>query len=75
MDIAAGMFKAKCLKLMDDVQKFHTEIVITKFGKPVAKLVPMEKAVEKPFFGYLKDSVTIHGDIIRATGEEWMADE
>src|SRR5579871_223348 len=39
--IAAGQFKAKCLRLLDEVQRQRSEIVITKRGKPVAKLVPV----------------------------------
>ena len=39
--IAAGSFKTNCLALMDEVQSKHETIVITKRGKPVAKLVPV----------------------------------
>ena len=39
--IAAGKFKARCLTLMDDVQATRQPILITKRGKPVAKLVPV----------------------------------
>jgi len=74
MTVPAGVFKAKCLHLMDEVQKYHKEIVITKFGKPVAKLVPVEEKKPKPIFGYLKGTLKIHGDIM-STGEKWFADE
>lgn len=75
MQIAAGKFKARCLKLMDEVNKFHTEIVITKHGKPVAKLIPCTRAVDKPLFGYMKGSVEITGDIIEPIEDHWYADE
>lgn len=42
--IGAGAFKQGCLALIDDVAETHTEIVITKRGRPVAKLVPFEEA-------------------------------
>ena len=42
--IAAGEFKAKCLSLMDQVSQKQTTLVITKRGKPVAKLVPYQEA-------------------------------
>ena len=71
--IAAGEFKARCLKLMDQVRDKHTEIVITKRGKPVAKLVPVEDTVPD-IFGRMKGTVTIHGDIVAPTGEQWDAD-
>ena len=77
MTVPAGVFKAKCLQLMDEVNKYHREIVITKFGKPVAKLVPLEenKAKAKSFLGYMKGTLKIHGDIVAPTGEKWFADE
>lgn len=74
MQMPAGQFKAKCLQLMDDVQKHHEEIIITKFGKPVAKLVPLERKPAKSIYGFLKGSVTIQGDIVKPTGEKWEAD-
>ncbi|OGL48275.1 MAG: prevent-host-death protein [Candidatus Schekmanbacteria bacterium RBG_13_48_7] len=75
MKIGAGEFKAKCLKLMDDVKKYHMEIIVTKFGKPVAKMIPVEENPEQTLFGYLKDSVEISGDIVEPIGESWNADE
>ncbi len=76
MTMPAGLFKAKCLKLMNEVELYRKEIIITKFGKPVAKLVPVEKT-DRPAspFGFLKNSVVIKGDLIAATGAEWAADE
>ena len=74
MKIAAGKFKAECLKLMDDVQNYHMEIIITKRDIPVAKLVPVNEVEEQPLFGFLKDSVKINGDIVEPVGEDWDAD-
>jgi prevent-host-death family protein len=65
--IPAGEFKAKCLKLMDEVEKTGEELVITKRGKPVAKLVPAEDAPDRQpplLFGCLKGTVEILGDIV-----------
>jgi prevent-host-death family protein len=74
MNIPAGEFKAKCLKLMDDVQRHQREIVITKYGKPVAKLVPMKgKKEHTSIVGILEGTVKIHGDLIEPTGERWEA--
>ena len=70
--IAAGEFKAKCLQLMDSVQKTRMPIVITKRGKAVAKLMPMDnEALE--FFGCMKGSVKITGDITSPVDVEWEA--
>lgn len=72
--ISAGKFKAICLQLMDEVNENHEEIVITKHGKPVAKLVPVQEG-KKSLFGFLKNSVVIKGDIVGPTGIQWNADE
>jgi prevent-host-death family protein len=73
MEIAAGQFKAQCLKLMDEVQKRGEEIIITKHGKPVAKLVPFE---EPPVsvLGFLKNTVLTSGDIVSPIDETWEVD-
>ena len=67
----AGEFKAKCLKIMDQVKNYHEEIIITKHGKPVAKLVPVEDKKAKQVFGFLKGTVKIHEDITKALDEKW----
>lgn len=69
-EIPAGEFKAKCLKLMDEVQRTGEELVITKRGKPVAKLSPVRK--ERPkLFGCMKGSIEILGDIIEPVESGW----
>ena len=71
--IGAGEFKAKCLHLLDQVQQSRREIVITKRGKPVARLVPVDE--EKPkLFGRMKGTGKILGDIVGPTGEKWFAE-
>jgi len=74
MKIAAGKFKAQCLKLMDDVQRERQTVVITKRGKPVAKLVPADSAPERSIFGFLQGQARIIGDIVSPTGVEWEAE-
>jgi prevent-host-death family protein len=72
-EIAAGAFKARCLKLMDDVQATRRPLVITKRGKPVAKLVPVEEEAGS-IFGCMKGTVTIVGDIISPIEQDWHAE-
>lgn len=55
--IAAAEFKAHCLELMDRVRETGTEYVITKHGRPVAKLVPVVEGRRPPLFGSMKGSV------------------
>jgi prevent-host-death family protein len=69
--IAAGEFKAKCLQLLDDVAKTRGTLVITKHGKPVARLVPVEP--EQQLFGALKGSVVGEMDIVSPISTEWEA--
>lgn len=71
--ISAAEFKATCLELMDEVASTHREVVITKRGKPVAKLVAAGSP--PPLFGSLSGTVQIRGDIVSPTGEAWAADE
>jgi prevent-host-death family protein len=62
--IAAGKFKANCLALMDEVQKKRQPILITKRGKPVAKLVPAKDEAKDSIFDSMKGKAKITGDII-----------
>jgi prevent-host-death family protein len=73
MSIPAAVFKAECLKLMDEVARTGQPVVITKHGKPVAQLVPVP-AEPKSLFGYMRNTVTIKGDVVAPTGESWNAD-
>ena len=75
MKIAAGQFKAQCLKLMDEVQKRRHTIVITKRGKPVAKLVPADAEPPASLFGHLTGRAQIVGDIVAPTGIAWDAEK
>ncbi len=60
--VAAGEFKAKCLRLIDEVTETGQEVVITKRGRPMAKLVPLRDQRRDVFFGRLKGMVDIVGD-------------
>jgi prevent-host-death family protein len=73
-EIAAGEFKAKCLRLLDDVARTRKDILITKRGRPVARLVPAGE-IQAPLFGRMKGTIRICGDIVSPTGERWEADE
>ena len=73
-EIPAGEFKARCLRLMDQVRATRQPIVVTKRGKPVAKLVPIEEEVPS-LFGRLKGHSTARDDLIEPTGEVWDVEE
>lgn len=67
----ASEFKAKCLKLMDAVSETGEELVITKNGEPVAKLVPYVKP--QSIVGMFKGEIQILGDIMEPIDVEWDA--
>lgn len=71
--IAAGKFKANCLAIMDEVQKKREAVLITKRGKPVAKLVPANGSAKDDFFDSMKGKAKIVGDIVSPAFdlEEW----
>jgi prevent-host-death family protein len=73
MSVPAAVFKAECLKLMDEVARTGRPIVITKHGKPVAQLAPVA-AAPASMFGYMKDTVIITGDIVKPIVEGWSAE-
>lgn len=72
--IGAGEFKARCLTLMEDVRSTRQPLLITKRGKPVAKLVPAEDKKDD-FIGRLKGVMKIVGDIESPVvpAEDWEA--
>ena len=72
--IAAAKFKAQCLTLMEDVRKTRQPVVITKRGKPIAKLAPLD-GEKDAFFGRLKGQFRVVGDIVSPIVplEDWDA--
>jgi antitoxin (DNA-binding transcriptional repressor) of toxin-antitoxin stability system len=68
--IAAGKFKAQCLAMLDNVGV--DGIVITRRGKPVAKLMPI-RAASASLIGALKGKVSIRGETL-STGLRWNAE-
>jgi prevent-host-death family protein len=71
---SAGEFKAQCLKLMDQVNTQRAEIVITKRGTPVARLVPVE-AAPTSIFGCMVGTAEVLGDLLEpvAGADDWEA--
>lgn len=71
--IKASEFKAKCLRLLDEVAETGEVLVITKNGRPIAQLGPAKKR-PKTLFGAHKGLIEITGDIISPIDEEWDAE-
>jgi prevent-host-death family protein len=71
-NIKASEFKAKCLALLDEVERTGDRIVVTKKGKPVADVVP-HKSSQRNLIGALKGRGEILGDIVSPIDVEWEA--
>lgn len=68
--IGAAKFKEQCLGLLDRLDP--DGLVVTKHGKPVARVLPYERRFA-PLIGSLRDKVRIRGDL-QTTGIRWNAD-
>ena len=68
--MTAATFKARCLKVLDDVAKHGGRVVITKRGRPVAELGPVGGPPRRSFLG----SVRVNGDLLAPLGPEWELD-
>ena len=64
-EIAISVFKAKCLSILEQVEKTKSPVRITRHGKPVADVVPTVPDVDRAtLFGCMRDSIQILGDIV-----------
>ncbi len=71
--IAAGEFKAQCLRLIERISQHGGEYVVTRYGKPVAKLVPYDPSPPS-LIGHIAGSVLQCGDLVSPIGDAWDAD-
>jgi len=74
IEVGAADFKANCLRLMEEVARNRRPIIVTKRGKPIAKLIPIEEhAVD--LFGRMAGTIKICGDIVGPIEDvEWTGD-
>ncbi len=70
--MTAGFFRANCLRVIDEVQAERETVMITKRGKPVAKLVPMN-AVTDDIYDFLAGKGRILGDVVSPAISEWAS--
>lgn len=70
--LSAAVFKATCLDVLDTVAKTGRGVVVTKRGKPVARVVPLVNRPEQ-IVGAMRGTVEIHGDIISPVKVRWEA--
>jgi prevent-host-death family protein len=73
--VAAADFKARCLKLMEEVARSGAPLVVTKRGKPLVELVAAAEEPRLSVFGCMRGTVLRGADDLLSTGERWNEDE
>ncbi|MCA1789815.1 MAG: type II toxin-antitoxin system prevent-host-death family antitoxin [Thioalkalivibrio sp.] len=75
LEVSASDLKNGWHEFLERVSQGRQEVVVTRYGRPIAKLSPYEGPGETGgVFGSLAGSVTVHGDITAPVGERWNAD-
>lgn len=73
-EVPASELKNAWHEYLDRVDQGREEVVVTRYGRPVARLVPFEDAGDRAaIFGFLRGTVTVRADIVAPTGEDWEA--
>jgi prevent-host-death family protein len=62
-EIPISQFKATCLAVLEDVRRTRRPVRVTRFGKPIADVIP-PGAASKRWLGCMRDSLEIRGDIV-----------
>jgi antitoxin (DNA-binding transcriptional repressor) of toxin-antitoxin stability system len=73
MELTVSRFKAKCLAIVEDIANKKERVVITRYGRPTAEVIPFEGSPETLLFGRSARSTRILGDLT-GTGETWNAE-
>ncbi len=71
--LGASEFKAKCLRLLDEVAEHGHTLIITKHGRPVARVAPVD-APRRTLRGAWKGLVEIKGDLVNFH-DDWGEDQ
>lgn len=74
MDMTVTQFKAKCLGVIEKVQKDKSRVTITRHGRPAAELIPIAASTPGVLFGRSSISTVILGELL-TTGEHWDAED
>lgn len=74
-EVAASDVKNAWHEYVERVSRGREEVVVTRYGRPIMRLVPIEAPEDGPgLFGWLAGTVTFHGDVVAPTGAAWEAD-
>lgn len=74
LTITAGKFKAQCLQIVNEVNEKHIGYVITKHGKPIARIVPIDET-PADYFGCLQNAISIKDNLLAPINDEWDAEK
>jgi prevent-host-death family protein len=74
MEISVSQFKAKCLKIIESVEKGGETVIVTRHGRAAAQLIPVGDSQGATLFGRSRNRTQIHGDLL-STGDSWDAEE
>ncbi len=72
MEITVTQFKARCLGIIEKVQREKCRVVISRHGRPAAQLLPVTEEAAAPLFGRARGETRLRGDLF-TTGEAWDA--
>ena len=68
--IQASTFKATCLDLMDEIAARHIEVIVTKHGRPVVKVGPVDPVVPSPV-GFLRGTIIDDAGLVDPEYDSW----
>lgn len=75
LTVTASDLKNSWHAFLERVSQARQEVVVTRYGHPIARLTPYESTDSGGgLFGVLSGSVTVHGDLVAPVGEAWDAD-
>lgn len=71
--IPVSQLKARCSEVLDRVERHKQSLIVTRRGRPIARLVPFENDASPELYGSLRGTVRFHGDVIEPIDVEWEA--
>ena len=75
IEVAASDLKNGWHEYLDQVSRGRREVIVTRYGHPVAKLTPYEAPENaERIFGCLSGTVTVRGDLVASIDADWEAD-
>ena len=73
--ISTSELKARCSEIVNRVMRTRSPVDLTKRGRKVARIVPVDGDAEADLFGFAKGSIAVRGDIVAPLDVAWEAAE